>query len=87
MTKKEIVKAMLDAVLEAEARTGGQIWFETIPHVDSVRVHTVDTKRYPTDGGDYEVVNLLDMTEPTEEALDALRWRLLPENLRKVWTR
>ena len=85
MKKKEIKMAMFEAVLDAEEETGGQIWFETVPHCDIIRVHTIDTKRYPDDA-EYEIVDLL-YAEPTEEALDALRWRLLPENLRKVWTK
>ena len=87
MTRKEILKAMFEAVLEAEEKTGGEIWFEYSPHVDSVGVYTVSSKRYPHDGGGYEhifIFSPLEM-EITEKDLDALRWRLLPENLEKIW--
>jgi len=87
MTKKEIMTAMLDAVLEAEELTGGDIWFDYSPHVDSVHVYTVNTRRYPHDGGEYEHVSIFSPVELeiTEKDLDALRWRLLPENLEKIW--
>ena len=83
MTKKEILMAMLEAVLDAEERTGGHIWFEYSPHVEGVGVFTYTTKTYSEDG---ELVYLMACDSGlTEDSLDALRWRLLPENLRKVW--
>lgn len=88
MSKKEIVKAMLDAVLEAEELTGGHLFFDYSPHVEAVGVFTYTTKTYDTDCRGSDLVYLMNTgTELTEEALDALRWRLLPENLRKVWTK
>lgn len=88
MTKKEIMMAMFDAVLEAEELTGGHIFFDYSPHVDAVGVFTYTTKTYNTDCRGGDLVYLMNTgTELTEEALDALRWRLLPENLRKVWTK
>lgn len=87
MTKKEILTAMLNAVLEAEEITGGHIWFEYSPHVNTVRVTTYVQKRFDSHAEFDDIIYLLEYAEPTEEALDALRWRLLPENLRKVWTK
>ena len=87
MTRKEILMAMFEAVLDAEEKTGGEIWFEYCPHVDSVYLYTASTKRYPHDGGEYRHISIVDPVEiePTEKDLDALRWRLLPENLEKIW--
>ena len=88
MTKKEILKAMLDAVLEAAALTGGHIWFSYSPQVDGVDVVIYKQKTYDFDADPDDLVYLMDTTmEITVETLDALRWRLLPENLRKVWTK
>lgn len=87
MTKKEILMAMLEAVLDAEERTGGHIWFEYSPHVNTVRVCTYTQKWFDAKAEVEDLVYLLEGAEPTEEALDALRWRLLPENLRKVWSK
>ena len=87
MTKREILTAMFDAVLEAEELTGGHIWFEYSPHVNTVRAVTYAQKRFDPAAEVDDLVYLICDAEPTEEALDALRWRLLPENLRKVWTK
>lgn len=87
MTKKEILMAMLEAVLDAEERTGGHIWFEYSPHVNMVRVTTYAQKRFDSGAEVEDLIYLLDGVEPTEVALDALRWRLLPAYLRKVWSK
>ena len=87
MTKREILTAMFDAVLEAEELTGGHIWFEYSAHVNTARVITYAQKRFDPGAEVDDIICLLEGAEPTEEALDALRWRLLPENLRKVWTK
>ena len=80
--------AMLDAVLEAEELTGGDIWFSYSPQVEGVDVITYKQKWYTEEADAEDLVYLINTTmEITEETLDALRWRLLPENLRKVWTK
>ena len=87
MTKKEILMAMLEAVLDAEEKTGGHIFFDYSPHVNTVRVITYAQKRFDPAAELEDIISLLNGVEPTEEALDALRWRLLPDNLRKVWSK
>ena len=79
---------MLKAVLDSEEATGADIWFEYQPHTQTVSVYTVNTRRYPQDGGEYSLEWLFSPTtlEITRKDLDALRWRLRPEYLEEhIW--
>ena len=83
MTRKEVLMAAFEAVLDAEEETGYHIWFDYAPHVDGFTVYTVNTKRFPEDLA-YKHVYLTEIAQDINEtSLDALRWRLRKEELDK----